>query len=32
VYILQKNPAVQDWYGDLMRRRADDPDGFVLGS
>ena len=31
VYILQKHPAMDDWYGDLMRRRANDPDGFVLG-
>jgi len=31
VYILQKHPTMDDWYGYLMRRRADDPDGFVLG-
>lgn len=31
LYIFQDNPWVTDWYGDLMQRRAKDPDGFVLG-
>jgi len=30
LYILQKHPAMDDWYGDLMGRRAADPDAFVL--
>jgi short-subunit dehydrogenase len=32
LYILQKHPTMDDWYGDVMGRRARDPDAFVLGS
>lgn len=30
IYIFQDNPYEADWYGGLMRKRAADPDGFVL--